>query len=84
MARVPFDKLEGSDRTDYCYRVYKEICAQNASIDMTPFPLGLDRMRFPSYRIMIKAQDGGMYQGPTIEALIAKVIKAHVIAYFEK
>ena len=83
MPRIPFNKLEGSDRTDYCFRVYKEMCDQNASPDMTPFPMGIDRMRFPSYRIMIKGQDGGMYQGPTIEALIAKVLKAHVVTYFD-
>ncbi len=71
-----FQNLTGSSRTDYCYRVYKKICEQNPDVTMTPFRHGLSRAMFAVERVTLNSQNGGMYQGPTIEALISKILKA--------
>ena len=84
MPRIPFNDMEGSDRTDYCFKVYRSLCEQNPTVTMSPFPHGLDRTRFANYRIQLQSQDGGRYNGPTIEALISKIIRAHLESYYTK
>lgn len=71
-----FQLLQGTKRTDYCYLVYKEICRQNPDITTSPFRHGIDRATFPTERCAVMSQNGGQYNGPTVEALIAKILKA--------
>lgn len=83
MSRVVYAKMSEPDKVDYCYRVYRTLCEQNADPALLPFPMGVDRLRFPTYRIMIESQDGGKYQGPTIKGLIGKILTAHATAWVE-
>ena len=83
MSRVMYSRMSESDKVDYCYRVYRVLCEQNGDPSLLPFPMGIDRLRFPSYRIMVQSQDGGTYQGPTIKGLIGKILTAHSVAWVE-
>ena len=74
-----FHLLEGSERADYCYKVYKKICEQNPDITTAPFRHGMDRAFFADERVMLLSQGGVKFEGPTVEALIAKILKADSI-----
>lgn len=71
---MKFSKIRGKEKVDYVYRVYKTVVKQSG--DFPPFPAGIERMGFADRRVLLQCQGGGFYQGPTISALIAKIIVA--------
>ena len=76
MPRIALNDMDNEELTDHCYKVYREVIDQNADVTLQPFPAGIDRYSFQNYRILIQGQHGGMYQGPTIKALIYKILRA--------
>jgi acetyl esterase/lipase len=71
---MKFTRLKDRERDDYIYAVYKKTTQQNS--DYPPFPFGIDRAGFKDKRVVLQCQGGGFYQGPTISALIAKILVA--------
>jgi hypothetical protein len=72
----PVSEMQGSERNDYCYKVYREMMKQNPDVTLCCFRPGMDRATFAMERITLNSQNGGLYEGPTVVALIAKILKA--------
>ncbi len=73
--RFNFQGLDEKEELNYCHQVYKQFTSSNSG-GLCAFPLGLDELRFPEYRIVIQNQDGGEIPGPTIYALIRDILRA--------
>ena len=72
--------LGGGNRgkqSEFLFGVYKELSKQNPDIYTMPFQIGLDKYRFPREMVTLRNVVGNTYQGPTIEKLMLKIIRAY-------
>jgi hypothetical protein len=73
-----------NDENDFLFSVYKELQKQNPDHYTMPFPIGMDRHRFPREMVTLKSVIGNVYQGPTFAKLILKIIRAYEAALQKK